>query len=224
MPVQSSPIPHSLCHLVCMVNMQGSNDSAWKLYLNFEPDGLRMPMAQLAIGLMEPQEGMWNSGISAPLMKLHPGFVWMSMQKNFQPCPDDGASTGLLLLPLIAVAFLLSAVHKVVASPNSGLLPRGWLIEAPHVLMNGQSPPSALKALILSRQTLVDYAVLCSFILMVQILASSWYEACYRWCRSIPKGEQGSVPCSEMRHTCEGTSGVRGEVDHVAERGAMHAL
>ncbi|KAI6122178.1 histidine kinase [Pisolithus croceorrhizus] len=102
--------------------------------------------------------------------------------------------------PLIAVAFLLSAVRKV-ASPESGLLPPGWLIEAPRVLTTGRSSLSALEALILSRRTLVDYAVLCSFILVVQILASSWYEARYRRRRSVPEGERGSVPRSEMRRT-----------------------
>ncbi|KAI6025596.1 Fph type histidine kinase [Pisolithus orientalis] len=148
----------------------------------------------------EPREGKRNSGISIPLMKLHPGFVWMSVPKNFRPCPDDGASTGLLLPPLIAVSLLLSAIRKA-ASPESGLLPRGWLIEAPRVLSKGQSSLSVLDALILSRRSLVDYAALCSFILVVQILASSWYEARYRRHRSVPEGERGSVPRSEMRRT-----------------------
>ncbi|KAI6133531.1 Fph type histidine kinase [Pisolithus croceorrhizus] len=148
----------------------------------------------------EPREGKRNSGTSIPLLKLYPGFVWMSVPKNFRPCLDDGASTGLLMPPLIAVAFLLSAVRKV-ASPEAGLLPPGWLIEAPRVLTTGRSSLSALEALILSRRTLVDYAVLCSFILVVQILASSWYEARYRRRRSVPEGERGSVPRSEMRRT-----------------------
>lgn len=149
----------------------------------------------------EPREGKRNNGISVSLPKPHPGFVWMSVPKNFRPCLDDGASTGLLMPPLIAVAFLLSAVRKV-ASPESGLPPPGWLIEAPRVLTKGRSSLSALEALILARRTLVDYAVLCSFILVVQILASSWYEARYRRrLQSVPEGERGSVPRSEMRRT-----------------------
>ncbi|KAI6165715.1 Fph type histidine kinase [Pisolithus thermaeus] len=129
----------------------------------------------------EPREGKRNSGTSIPLLKLYPGFVWMSVPKNFRPCLDDGASTGCI--------------------PEAGLLPPGWLIEAPRVLTTGRSSLSALEALILSRRTLVDYAVLCSFILVVQILASSWYEARYRRRRSVPEGERGSVPRSEMRRT-----------------------
>ncbi|KAI5998742.1 Fph type histidine kinase [Pisolithus albus] len=149
----------------------------------------------------ESREGKRNNGISISIPKPHPGFVWMSVPKNFRPCLDDGASTGLLMPPLIAVAFLLSAVRKV-ASPKSGLLPPGWLIEAPRVLTNGRSSLSALEALILSRRTLVDYAVLCSFILVVQILASSWYEARYRRrLQGVPESERGSVPRSEMRRT-----------------------
>ena len=87
------------------------------------------------------------------------------------------------------------------ASPDSGLLPRGWLIEAPRVLTNARSPLSALQALILSRRGLIDYAVLCSIILVVQILASSWYEARYRQRWSVPEGERGSVPRKEVRRT-----------------------
>lgn len=87
------------------------------------------------------------------------------------------------------------------ASPDSGLLPRGWLIEAPRVLTKGRAPLSALEALILSRRGLIDYASLCSLILVVQILASSWYEARYRQRRSVSEGERGSVPRKEMLRT-----------------------
>ncbi|KAL4074815.1 hypothetical protein V8B97DRAFT_1868302 [Scleroderma yunnanense] len=148
----------------------------------------------------ESRENKRNGGTAASLVKPHFGFVWMSVPKNFRPCSDDGASTGLSLPPLIAVALLSSAVRKA-ASPDSGLLPRGWLIEAPRVLTNGRSPLSALEALILSRRGLIDYASLSSFILVVQILASSWYEARYRRRRSVPEGERGSVPRKEMRRT-----------------------
>lgn len=149
---------------------------------------------------IEPRENKRSGGTTASLTRPFFGFVWMSVPKNFRPCPDDGASTGLSLPPLIAVALLLSAVRKA-ASPNSGLLPRGWLIEAPRVLTKGRAPLSALEALILSRRGLIDYASLCSLILVVQILASSWYEARYRQRRSVSEGERGSVPRKEMLRT-----------------------
>ncbi|KAG6330838.1 hypothetical protein ID866_8254 [Astraeus odoratus] len=37
--------------------------------------------------------------------------------------------------------------------------------------------------------------------MLVQILASSWYEARYRQRQSVPEGERGSVPRNEMRRT-----------------------
>lgn len=81
------------------------------------------------------------------------------------------------------------------------MLPPDWLIEAPRVLEDARAPMSILNALILSRRSLVDYATLCSFILLVQIFSSSWYEARYRTGRNVPEGERGSVPRSEARRT-----------------------
>lgn len=69
------------------------------------------------------------------------------------------------------------------------------------MLTKGRAPLSALEALILSRRGLIDYASLCSFILVVQILASSCYEARYRHRRSVAEGERGSVPRKEMLRT-----------------------
>ncbi|KIK96459.1 hypothetical protein PAXRUDRAFT_32371 [Paxillus rubicundulus Ve08.2h10] len=132
--------------------------------------------------------------------KVHFGFVWMSVPKNFRECPDDGALTGLSFAPLISIALLYSSLRQA-ASPDSKLMSRDWLIEIPRTLENARAPLSPLDALILSRRSLVDYATLCSFILLVHIFSSSWYESRYRRRRSVPEGERGSVPRSEMRRT-----------------------
>jgi dolichol kinase len=108
--------------------------------------------------------------------------------------------TGLSFGPLISVALLSSSLRQA-ASPNPTLLPSDWLIEAPRVLENAHAPLSTLSALILSRRSLVDYATLCSFILLVQISSSSWYEARYRRRWNVPEGERGSVPRSEALRT-----------------------
>ncbi|KAI6016746.1 hypothetical protein EDC04DRAFT_2608342 [Pisolithus marmoratus] len=185
--------------------MQGGNDSAWKLYLSFEPDGHKTPMAQLPIG---PTTVTLDGTLGRKVEQWH---IYPINEASSWICVDEHAKE-LLAMPgqWCLDWFAVSAPHCLckVASPDSGLLPCRWLIEAPHVLMNGQLPLLALKALILSRWTLVDYAVLCLLILMVQILASSWYEACYCQHWSIPKGKWGSVPHSEMHCTCEGASGV----------------
>ncbi|KIJ14276.1 hypothetical protein PAXINDRAFT_135282 [Paxillus involutus ATCC 200175] len=148
----------------------------------------------------EPRGSGRNGGSRAPHNKAHFGFVWMSVPKNFRECPDDGVLTGLSFAPLISIALLYSSLRQA-ASPNSNLLPRDWLIETPRILEKARAPLSALDALILSRRSLVDYATLCSFILLVQIFSSSWYESRYRRRRSVPEGERGSVPRSEMRRT-----------------------
>ncbi|KAG8213069.1 Fph type histidine kinase [Butyriboletus roseoflavus] len=132
--------------------------------------------------------------------RAHFGFVWMSVPKNFRDCPDDGVLTGLSFAPLISIALLFSSLHQT-ASPNPGVLLPDWLIEAPRILQHARAPLSVLDALILSRRSLVDYATLCSFILLIQIFSSSWYEARYRRGRNVPEGERGSVPRSEARRT-----------------------
>lgn len=122
------------------------------------------------------------------------------MLTPFRDCPDDGALTGLSFAPLISIALLFSSLRQATL-PNPTLLPLDWLIEAPRVLEHEHRLLSALDALVLSRRSLVDYATLCSFILLAQIFSSSWYEARYRKARNVPEGERGSVPRSEARRT-----------------------
>lgn len=132
-------------------------------------------------------------------MRLYPNNLYISLI-SFRDCPDDGALTGLSFAPLISIALLFSSLRQsALANPTS--LPPDWLIEAPQILEHAHAPLSALDALILSRRSLVDYATLCSFILLAQIFSSSWYEARFRRARNMPEGERGSVPRSEARRT-----------------------
>lgn len=107
--------------------------------------------------------------------------------------------TGLSFAPLISIALLFTSLRQA-ALTNPILLPPDWLIEVP-LVRDAHASLSALDALILSRGSLVNYATLCSFILLAQIFSSSWYEARYRRARSVPEGERGSVPRSEARRT-----------------------
>ncbi|KAG9315261.1 Fph type histidine kinase [Chiua virens] len=154
-------------------------------------DDVRAPSPRI-----ESRESKRGGGRSSS-SRTHFGFVWMSVPKNFRDCSDDGAMTGLSFAPLIAIALLYSSLLQA-ASPTPALLPPGWLIDASGVL---DAPLSTLNNLMLSRRCLVDYATLCSFILLVQIFSSSWYEARYRRARNVPEGERGSVPRSEVRRT-----------------------
>ncbi|KAF9223470.1 hypothetical protein BS17DRAFT_767327 [Gyrodon lividus] len=127
------------------------------------------------------------------------GATLRSPKNQPPPLPLTGATIEVCLLALNLGRVGATVAHAT--SPNSIPLPHDWLIEAPRVLENARAPLSALDALILSRRSLVDYATLCSFILLVQIFSSSWYEARYRRRWTVPEGERGSVPRSEMRRT-----------------------
>jgi hypothetical protein len=111
---------------------------------------------------------------------------------------DDGIMTGLLLAPLISSALLLVAQRT--SSPEQ-LLPRGWLIEEPATLPNSLMALSAAEALVLSRFNLVNLATYCSFILLVHVGASRWFENRYGKSASAPEGERTSVPRSELLRT-----------------------
>jgi dolichol kinase len=103
---------------------------------------------------------------------------------------------------MITLALLYSALrHAQSTSSHQNPLPSDWLIEAPSVLHNPRSPASALDALIQSRRGLVDYSTMCSFILLAQVCSSWAFETRYRGRPSVPEGERGSVPRSEMRRT-----------------------
>jgi len=103
--------------------------------------------------------------------------------------------TGLLLAPLISTALLLVAQRN---SSSGQVLPPGWLIEEPATLPNS---PSVADALVLSRYNLVNLATYCSFILLVHVCASRWFENRYGKSSSAPEGERTSVPRSELLRT-----------------------
>ncbi|KAG1747091.1 uncharacterized protein EDB91DRAFT_1048558 [Suillus paluster] len=150
----------------------------------------------------ETREIRRTGSLLTPTVKPRFSFIWMSVPKNYRHSSNDGVLTGLLLPPMITLALLYSALRQL-HSPSSdpNLLPPHWLIEAPSVLHNPRSPASAIEALVQSRRGLVDYSTLCSFILLAQVCSSWIIETRYRGRPSVPEGERGSVPRSEMRRT-----------------------
>ncbi|EGO24662.1 Fph type histidine kinase [Serpula lacrymans var. lacrymans S7.9] len=135
--------------------------------------------------------------------KSHFSFAWMTVPKNYRESSDDGILTGFLLGPIIASAMLYSSLQQAASasSPDYSPLPRAWRIEEPRVLLNARSPPSALDALVLSRESLVNLATFCSFTLLSQVCASWWFEARCSKRKNVPEGERGSVPRSELLRT-----------------------
>ncbi|KAH7911347.1 Fph type histidine kinase [Hygrophoropsis aurantiaca] len=142
-----------------------------------------------------------NSSLIQSTKKLHFGFAWMTVPKNYRESPDDGILTGLLFGPLIAAALLYSSLKQIQLSRSSTTfdpLPSAWRIELPRVLPESLS---ATESLALSRKSLVDYSTFCSFILLVQVCASWWFEYRCQGRRHISEGERGSVPRSETRRS-----------------------
>jgi dolichol kinase len=105
--------------------------------------------------------------------------------------------TGLLLAPLISSA-LLTIAQKARSAPV--LLP-GWLIEDPATLPDSPLALPAIDSLILSRYNLVNLATYCSFILMLHVCSSRWFENRYGKSSTAPEGERTSVPRNEVRRT-----------------------
>ncbi|KAF8624531.1 hypothetical protein AX15_005841 [Amanita polypyramis BW_CC] len=135
--------------------------------------------------------------VSQAYRQFKVSYMWMSVPKNYRDLGDDGIMTGLLLAPLISSALLFVAQRS---SSEQALLP-GWLIEEPATLPNSPAALSAAEALVFSRYNLVNLATYCSFILLVHVCASRWFENRYGKFSSAPEGERTSVPRSELRRT-----------------------
>ncbi|KIY64571.1 hypothetical protein CYLTODRAFT_90406 [Cylindrobasidium torrendii FP15055 ss-10] len=118
-------------------------------------------------------------------------FLWMSVPKNYRDSTDDGALTGLLFGPLIAVAVLHGATRQLMSS--DGMFTTEWRVEKPTTV----GIYSALDALTLSRYNVVSVATLCSSILLFHIATSRWLEDRFVKRRNLPEGERGSVPRRE---------------------------
>lgn len=116
-------------------------------------------------------------------------------------CPDDGAVTSLLFVPLVAATLLhVSLVHANDQLNTASSIPRHWLISLSRLLPDSPHHPSftRIQSLILARRNLVHLSTLCSFVLFCHMAASRWS----RWrsgCRS-----QGGVPSHDLRPKAEG--------------------
>ncbi|KAI0067387.1 hypothetical protein BV25DRAFT_1794947 [Artomyces pyxidatus] len=127
------------------------------------------------------------------------GLIYMTVPKNYRTSPDDGIVSGLVIGPLIASSLYHVALKLAVSSPDSFSHPPYWHIEHPYQLNNLGKPFTPVQALILSRRNAVNLSTMCSFIVLVHVYASSWFEARYRGNHKVADGERGSVPRSEVR-------------------------
>lgn len=128
-------------------------------------------------------------------------FLWMTDARDYRECPDDGAVTSLLFVPLVAATLLhISLLQANDQLSDTSPIPRHWLIGPPRVLPDSPHYPSftQIQSLILARRNLLHLSTLCSFVLFCHMAVSRWS----RWrsgCMS-----QGSLPSQDLRPKAEG--------------------
>ncbi|KAG8962362.1 hypothetical protein FRC05_005369 [Tulasnella sp. 425] len=191
----------------------------------FVESGLRSVVLELlvlcAMALVHPVLGaiQSNAPITSPVIRpadqrrhLSPpasvpqdremAFLWMTDARDYRECPDDGAVTSLLFVPVVAATLLhVGLLQAKDAAADINPIPWHWLISLSRVLPDSPHRPtfSRIQSLILARRNLVHLSTLCSFVLFCHLAASRWS----RW-RSGCKSQHDSIPSQALRPKAEG--------------------
>lgn len=111
------------------------------------------------------------------------GSIWATDARNYRTCSDDGAMSGLLLGPLLAVTCLFAALED--PKPSKRMLASGdplvfppWRVEGPQDILGSRRsvPHPRLSAMALSRCDLVSLQTLTSTTLLAHLLATTWIK------------------------------------------------
>ncbi|KAB5592498.1 Dolichol kinase [Ceratobasidium theobromae] len=94
------------------------------------------------------------------------GYIWMTDEKNYRECADNGESTATLLGPLVVAATLYAAKEL----PTSPKVVENWYMEGPLPL---QEQPHDLQSLISSRRAFLQCTFLNTLILLAHMYASN---------------------------------------------------
>lgn len=111
------------------------------------------------------------------------GSIWATDSRNYRSCSDDGAMSGLLLGPLLAVTCLFAAIddpstsRKLLASGDPLTFPP-WRVEGPQNILGTRrsAPHPRLRTLALSRCNLISLQTLTSTTLLAHLLATTWIK------------------------------------------------
>jgi hypothetical protein len=104
---------------------------------------------------------------------------------------DDGYLTALLIGPGLAASMLYQTT--ILSSQALPYRSPAWLIEPPYT---SNLTPSALTALVHSRRALVQLTTLCSFVLLLHLIASSFRQRFF-----ANAAISDALPQSEARRT-----------------------
>ncbi|QRW03984.1 dolichol kinase [Ceratobasidium sp. AG-Ba] len=96
------------------------------------------------------------------------GYIWMTDEKNYRECSDNGESTATLLGPLIAAAGLYTSISPPLSVPFKS----SWYME-PALPLLETYPPNQHQATVASRRVLVQVISLNTLVLFAHMYAAS---------------------------------------------------
>ncbi|KAF8666655.1 dolichol kinase [Rhizoctonia solani] len=94
------------------------------------------------------------------------GYIWMTDEKNYRECTDNGESTATLLGPLVVASALFAAKHTIASVP----LAANWHMEGPLPL---QEQHYSRESLVSSRRGFLQCTFLNTLVLLVHMYSAS---------------------------------------------------
>ncbi|KAJ1307558.1 hypothetical protein OPQ81_001655 [Rhizoctonia solani] len=94
------------------------------------------------------------------------GYIWMTDEKNYRECTDNGESTALLLGPLVVASALFAAKYTTTSLPMAD----NWHMEGPLPL---QGQPYHRESLVSSRRALLQCTFLNTLLLLAHMYAAN---------------------------------------------------
>ncbi|CAE6516178.1 unnamed protein product [Rhizoctonia solani] len=99
-------------------------------------------------------------------MTVQHGYIWMTDEKNYRECTDNGESTAILLGPLVVASALFAAKYIVASLPVAA----NWHMEGPLPL---QEYPHRRESLVSSRRAFLQCTFLNTLVLLVHMYAAN---------------------------------------------------
>ncbi|KAG8733970.1 hypothetical protein FRC11_014173 [Ceratobasidium sp. 423] len=94
------------------------------------------------------------------------GYIWMTDEKNYRECTDNGESTAILLGPLVVASALFAAKYIVASLPMAA----NWHMEGPLPL---QEHPHRRESLVSSRRAFLQCTFLNTLVLLAHMHAAN---------------------------------------------------
>ncbi|CAE6409999.1 unnamed protein product [Rhizoctonia solani] len=160
--------------------------AAWQLFTIGESDATKLLLVLVACSFIyeygipialylfpsksEPSSPNTNGSERPPrrpkvTVAVQHGYIWMTDEKNYRECSDNGESTAVLLGPLVVASALFAAKYATASVP----LAANWHMEGPLPL---QEEPYSRESLVSSRRTFLQCTFLNTLVLLAHIYAA----------------------------------------------------